>query len=243
MLAATAVAEDTHYWFKGLRRTAGRLLHDALDGRRAGRVVDCGAGTGRNLEWLAQYGRAVGVELTPLAIDIGHARKRPLIRGSVDALPFADATFGLATSFDVLYCLPDEVERQAIAEMWRVLEPGGIVLVNAAALDVLRGSHSTLTHEVRRYTRQKLSNRLTMAGFKVQRVTYTNFVLFPPTLAVRGWQQLSGQAARASESDLAVPSPLVNGLLDRLLRIESAALGLTNMPIGTSVMAIGRKPK
>jgi SAM-dependent methyltransferase len=242
MLAATAAAEDVHAWFRGLRRNARCLLTRAAPGRRFPRILDCGAGTGRNLDWLADFGRPIGVELTPLALAAGRAKGRPLIGGSVTALPFPDATFDLATSFDVLYCLQDADERQALAEMWRVLKPGGVVLVNAAALDVLRGSHSTLTHEVRRYTRRRLTTRLAQAGFAVERVTYTNLTLFPPTLAVRGWQQLSGTATQASEADLAVPSPLVNTVLDLCLMAEAAVLARANLPIGTSVMAVGRKP-
>ncbi len=241
MLAATAAAEDTHAWFRGLRRNAQRLLTTAARGRPFPRILDCGAGTGRNLDWLADFGRPIGVELTPLALSAGRAKGRPLIRGSVTALPFAEATFDLATSFDVLYCLEDASERQALAEMWRVLKPGGVVLVNAAALDILRGSHSTLTHEVRRYTRQRLTERLVSAGFAIERVTYTNMILFPPTLGVRGWQQLTGRAAEASDADLAVPSRPVNAVLDLCLTAEAALLSVMNLPIGTSVMAVGRK--
>lgn len=241
MLAATAAAEDTHYWFRGLRRTAKRWLVDAIAGQPVTCIIDCGAGTGRNLDWLAELGPAVGVELTPLALNVGRRKGRRLVRGSVTSLPFADASATVATSFDVLYCLSDDEERQALAEMWRVVEPGGIVLVNAAALDILRGSHSTLTHEVRRYTTRRLSEKLTRAGFAVERVSYTNMSLFPPTLLVRGWQQLSGQAAQASDSDLAVPPPFVNAVLDGVLTVESALNGVTDLPIGTSVMAVGRK--
>lgn len=242
MLAATAAAEETHAWFRGLRRTAHRLLLDATRGRPLGRIVDCGAGTGRNLDWLAAFGEAVGVELTPLAIDVGRTRGRRLVRGTVTTLPFPAATFDLATSFDVLYCLDNESERQAIDEMWRVLKPNGRVLINAAAFDVLRGSHSALTHEVRRYTRQRLRERLERAGFTVERITYTNMTLFLPTLAIRGVQQLTGRAAEASDADLTVPSPVVNATLDAILRVEAAALGVVNLPVGTSVMAVARKP-
>ena len=62
MLEATALAEDEHYWFKGLRRNARRFLTRALAGRPVALVVDCGTGTGRNLDWLAEFGPAVGVE-------------------------------------------------------------------------------------------------------------------------------------------------------------------------------------
>ena len=55
--------------------------------------------------------------------------------------------------------------------MARMLKPGGYALFNVAALDILRGSHSTLTHEVRRYTRERMRERLHRAGLTIARMT------------------------------------------------------------------------
>jgi len=243
MLEATALAEDAHFWFRGLRRTAEQLINDARGGRQLRRILDCGAGTGRNLEWLSRLGPSVGVELTPAGLRIGRRFGRRLVRGTVAALPIADASVDLATSFDVLYCLDDETERRAIAEMWRVLKPGAIAVFNVAALDMLRGSHSTLTQEVRRYTRPRLRSRLTAAGFVVERMTFTNMTLFPMALALRGFERLSGRSKEASESDLEVPAAPINALFDLALRAESTMLRVANLPIGTSLMAVARKPR
>lgn len=241
MLEATARAEDAHFWFKGLRRTARQMIDGARGGRALRRIVDCGAGTGRNLDWLREYGDAVGVELSPAGLGAGRARARRLVRGSVAALPIADATVDLATSFDVLYCLDDATERRALREMWRILKPGGLVLVNAAALDILRGSHSTLTHEVRRYTPARLRARLVEAGFTVERLTFTNFAVFPVALVRRGLERLGGRAGEASDDDLQVPPAPVNALFDVALAAEAAFLRVANLPVGTSVMAVARK--
>ena len=243
MLEATERAEDAHFWFKGLRRTARQLIDAARDGRALGRIVDCGAGTGRNLEWLCKYGDAVGVELSPTGLAAGRARGRRLVRASVAALPFASSTVDLATSFDVLYCLDDATERQALSEMWRVLRPGGLIVVNVAALDILRGSHSTLTHEVRRYTPERLRSRLEAAGFVIERLTFTNFTPFPVALLLRGMERMSGRASEASDHDLRVPAWPVNSAFDLALRVEVGVLRFTNLPIGTSVMAVGRKKR
>ena len=243
MLAATAVAEDRHFWFVGLRRNARLMLAQAGVTPDLSLIVDCGAGTGRNLDWLSEFGPAVGVDLTPLALEVGRRAGRRLARGSVTQLPFPSSTADLATSFDVLYCLDDNAEAQALREMWRVLKPGGVALINAAALNMLRGSHSTLTAERRRYTPKQLRARLEAAGFAVERVSFTNMCLFPPVLAVRGLQQLTGRAGDASDTDLAVPSLPVNIFFDRCLALENRLLAAINLPIGTSVMAVARKPR
>jgi SAM-dependent methyltransferase len=125
MLDATARAEDSHFWFRGLRRTASRLLRDAVGQRPLTRIIDCGTGTGRNLDWLADFGPACGVELSPFGLRVARTRHRPVVRATVASLPFPDAIADVVTSFDVLYCLDDETERRAVQEMWRILKPGG----------------------------------------------------------------------------------------------------------------------
>ena len=242
MLVATARAEDRHYWFRGLRRNARQLLREAMAGREISHIVDCGAGTGRNLEWLREFGDAVGVERSAVGIEFGRKLGRRLVRGTVDQLPFPDASMDLATSFDVLYCLDDQTEKAALAEMRRVLKPGGLVMVNVAALDILRGSHSTLTMEVRRYTKARLRQRLTAAGFVVNRMTFTNMTMFAPAFAVRWLERMTGRAETASESDLTVPPPPVNAVLNAALTAEAAWLRVANLPIGTSLMAVATRP-
>jgi SAM-dependent methyltransferase len=240
MLDATARAEDAHFWFLGLRRVARQLIDAAVGGRHPRLVIDCGAGTGRNLDWLVDYGPAVGVELSPTGLAIARAHGRRVVRGSVTALPFADACADLATSFDVLYCLDDASEAGALAEMRRVLRPGGVALFNVAALDLLHGSHSTLTMEVRRYTKRRLADRLKRAGFMIERLTFTNMTLFPPALAVRGLERMTGRAGEASENDLQVPAAPVNAVFNAALAAEAAWLRVGNLPIGTSIMAVAR---
>jgi SAM-dependent methyltransferase len=242
MLEATARAEDDHFWFRSLRRNAAWLLDQASSGRPLQAVVDAGAGTGRNLEWLRRHGRAIGVELHESGLAVGRRLGRPLARATVTALPVADASVDLVTSFDVLYCLEDADEHAAIAEMFRVLRPGGLVLVNAAALDILHGSHSTLTHEVRRYTRRRLAERLTRAGFHIERMTFTNMLTFPPTLAVRLLDRMTGRADQASDAELTVPPRIINALVDVLLKIEHRLIRRLDLPFGTSLLCVARKP-
>jgi len=242
MLEVTAGAENRHYWFRALRRQARLVLDAAVGDRPIGRVVDCGTGTGRNLDWLARYGPAVGVELSPTGLAVARRHGRRVVRGSVTALPLASTSVALATSFDVLYCLDDASEAAALAEMHRVLIPGGTAFFNVAALDSLHGSHSTLTGEVRRYTPDRLRRRLTTAGFDIGRLTFTNMSLVAPAWLVRSAERVTGRSSEASEANLRVPASPINTLLDAVLHAEAGLLRVANLPIGTSLMAVARKP-
>ena len=241
MLDATAAAEDRHFWFRGLRRQARDLLARGLAGRAPSLIVDCGAGTGRNLDWLSDFGPALGVELSPTGLAHGRRHHRRLVRGDVRQLPLGDATADVTTSFDVLYSLDERDASSAVREMWRVLRPGGVAVVNVAALDILRGSHSALTLEKQRFTKNRLAALLTEAGFRVERMTFTHMSSFPIALAVRMTERLTGRAGTASDADLRVPPAPVNALFDGLLTVEAAWLRRGNLPIGSSLLALARK--
>lgn len=243
LLEATFQAERDHFWFKGFRQFITPLIEQALAGITHPRILDCGCGTGSNLSLLRQYGDAYGFDLT--AIGVRYARDHGghrVARASATDVPFASHAFDLLTSFDVLYCLQDEHERQAIAEMARLLKPGGAVIINVAALEMLRGGHSILSEEVRRYRRAMLRDRLQPAGFEIVRMTYTNATLFPLMLAVRTAQRLTGMtAADDTTKEIALPAKPVNTALTALLSLEARALRVTNMPFGSSLLCLARK--
>ena len=241
MLDATAAAEERHFWFRGLRRHASLLLAAALDGQRPSRILDCGAGTGRNLDWLNTFGWSVGLERSWTGLGHGRQTRRRLVRGTVARLPFSDASVDVATSFDVLYCLDDETEKAAVAEMWRVLKPGGVLLVNVAALDSLRGSHSALTHEVRRYTKNRLRALLAGAGFTIERLSFANMSPFPVAWLLRWRERATGRAGTASDGDLQVPPGPVNAVFNALLAAEAQIMRVADLPIGTSIICVARK--
>ena len=91
-------------------------------------VLEVGCGTGLVVERVARVARvAEGVDLSPGMLE--HARRRGLTvrEGDATSLPFADASFDVVYAFKVLAHVPD-VDR-AIAEMFRVVRPGGHVLV------------------------------------------------------------------------------------------------------------------
>ena len=218
------------------------LLAEAVRDSPAPAILDCGCGTGHNLTMLRQYGRAAGIDLTWTGLVYGRRRgERALAQATVTCLPFADAGFDVVTSFDVIYGLNDDAETEALREMFRILRPGGYLVLNVAALNLLKGNHSVLGQEVRRYTRATLTEHLTRAGFEIRRISYTNASIFPVVATVRLLQRLSG--FKESQQDISVPPAPVNTALTAALAVEAALLRVVNMPFGSSLMALARKPR
>lgn len=244
MLEETYRAEARHFWFQGFRRFIRPLLSQATAGVSRPRLLDCGCGTGANLRLLQEFGIPFGIDVTSRGLTFAHVNGNSrLARATVSRLPFLAGTMDVAVSFDVLYCLADGEERQAIAEMHRVLRPGGALIVNAAALDMLKGDHSVLVSEVRRYTRRGLADKLQAAGFRIERITYTNASIFPITAGVRALQRLRGvKADGGARGDFYVPPAPVNSLFSGALAAEAALIraGL-NMPFGSSLLCLARK--
>jgi hypothetical protein len=125
--------------------------------------------------------------------------------------------------------------------MRRVLRPGGLILVNAAALELLRGSHSVLTMERRRYTPARLKTLLADNGLQVTRMTFTNMTTFPLTLGSRLLDRVRGRADEASDADLRVPPAPINALLSGAVAIDGMLLRAVDLPIGSSLLVLARK--
>ncbi len=245
LLERTFEAERRHFWFHGFKRFVTPLIKEATAGRSNARLLDAGCGTGANLELLQPYGTPFGLELFSRGIRFAHGRGLSrLIQGSVTDLPFADASFDVVLSFDVLYCLETRAEQSALQEMFRVLAPGGFVVINVAALEMLKGDHSALGGEVRRYTKPELGGKLERTGFELRRLTYTNASLFPLTAAVRMLQRLRGvKTDIGNHGDFQVPPTPINALFSGMLAFESTIVGAgIDMPVGSSLLCLAKKP-
>jgi len=244
LLRATARAEARHFWFRGFRAFITPLLRDAAAGRPNARLLDCGCGTGANVALLDTFGRAYGFDLTEIGLRIGlESGRTRLARATVTAVPFPTAAFDIVTSFDVLYSLADGDEQAAIAEMYRLLKPGGFAIVNVAAMPVLRGDHSVLSREVRRYSRADLRTRLEGAGFRIQRLTYTNATLFPALAIARLIQRRRGLRSESeADAEISVPPAPINAIMTAVMHLEALWLRAFDAPFGSSLLCLAKKP-
>ena len=243
LLALTYRAEQSHFWFRGFRQYVRPALQRATAGVRDARILDCGCGTGSNVRMLGEYGHALGFDLTGTGVRFARSHGHRVAQASIGAIPFRTGTFDLVTSFDVFQCLPDDVEAAAIAEMARVLKPGGWMLLHVAALEILHGKHSVLSEEVRRYTPARLRAIVERGGFTIDRLTFDHLTLLPMMLPVRVWHRLtaSGGDVQAGEGEITVPPAPVNAALTALVSLEALALRAVNMPIGCSLMCLARR--
>ena len=240
-LERTARAEPTHFWFRGFRAYVAPVIREIAVGRRDLRMIDCGCGTGYNMTTLLRpYGRAFGFDMTPNALQRARASGCPLVRADMEQIPFRSGSFDLATSFDVVHSVTDD--RQALREMSRVLKPGGYVVMNVVALELLRGDHSAVWCERRRYTLQGGARLVEDAGLEAVRIAYLFASLVPMILAARTVQRMLRPLREpGGDPDLTVPAAPVNAILSGLVRGEAALARHLPMPFGSSLLIVARK--
>src|SRR3954454_4205766 len=124
--AIMARREEHHWWYAGMRRVALAVLERALRGRTGLRILDAGCGTGGTTVELRRFGDVVGVDLAWEALEPArHRGLRQLARGSVERLPFQDASFDAVTSFEVVYHLGVASDTRVFDEVRRVIKRGG----------------------------------------------------------------------------------------------------------------------
>src|SRR5262249_6952254 len=239
--ANIAAAEQDLWWYRGMRDILFRLLDPIAP--RFNRVLEAGCGTGYLSRVLKDRYQWDMVPLDGDADGLNYARDsglRSLVQANICALPFESQSFDALLSIDVIPHLEPGVERDAFAEFSRVLKPGGLLVIRAAALETLRSRHSEFVHEVQRFTRSQIVDGLELAGFRIERSTYANSFLLPVALfKFRVWEPLTKQEPKSGVQP-------VSRWLDRLLylplRMEAGWIGSGgSLPIGQSVLLVAYK--
>jgi SAM-dependent methyltransferase len=144
-------------------------------------------------------------------------------------------------SLDVLVHFPRGGEAAALEEFWRVLKPGGKLILRVSALDALRSRHSIFAHERQRFTRQRITEAVGGAGFEVLDASYANSLLLPVAwFKFRVWEELTRQEP---QSGVGVPNSLLNSLLYVPLAFEGYWLGRGGrFALGQSILVLATKP-
>jgi SAM-dependent methyltransferase len=162
-----------------------------------GRTLEAGCGLGRWVFYLNRKGYdVVGVEVSPTAIEAIRQAvpAAPIRQGDILHMDFADSTFDAVISLGVVEHFA-EGPQSALAEMRRVLSPGGLLFVSIPAVNVLRAlvAHPlislrrTLSARLKgreyvfaeyRYRQSEFESLLKQAGFAMIRRVCDDFV--PP---------------------------------------------------------------
>lgn len=235
--------EESHFWYVGMQKIIELFLARYLPKKPARKILDAGCGTGGMLLFLKKYGEAYGIDISSYAISL--CKKRGLANmtvGSVEKLPYLSGFFDVVTCLDVLYHRQVKNDEKTLREIYRVLRPGGLLLIRVPAYNWLRGRHDQKVHTRHRYTAHELKTLLQRVNFQVLRLTYVNSVLFPLLMLKRLTEKFF-LFKNQSQSDISTFPVILNWLLKGIFWCEGQLLKCVSFPFGLSIMTVAQKDR
>jgi SAM-dependent methyltransferase len=242
------IPEDAHWWF-ATRTWAIEKFLATLPREQDLDILDVGCGAGNMIHHLAQYGRVRGIEVDNRPVKIAQARGYDVRLGdATQEIPFPGASFDLVTALDVIEHV--NADEKILQETWRVLRPGGRVLITTPALQWLWSHNDELNAHKRRYTAGELRAKMERAEFKMNRLSYNFFLVFPLAAGMIALKNATGRQAdlkshhfdqEAYQVDMEPVAPALNTFLRGVGHVEAGLLGALDLPVGTSLIALGEK--
>src|SRR3989344_5090173 len=232
------VLEKTHWLFRIRKKIFISFIQKYSSA--GSKLFDFGCGSGYLIGELQGLGyNAHGADFEKEAIDYGFDHSvRNLKLAIGDKIDYLDGTFDLVTTFDVLEHL--ENERPTVAELVRVLKPGGKIIVTVPAYEWLWGVQDDVSRHFRRYTEKSLIKVFkNFPELTIIRKTYFNTFLFPLIVVVRlisRWFNIKGR-----QSDFEINNPFLDAIFYSIFNLEFYFLKLINFPFGVSIILILEK--
>lgn len=230
--------EETHFFYVGNHKIILSLIEKYTADASKLKILDAGCGTGLLAKKLEKYGDPVeAVDISPYAVKLAKKRGVRVRQASVDKLPFRDNAFDLVVSVDVIYHRRVD-DKKALAEFFRVLKPGGLLILRVPANKWLGTLHDRHVHTRERYGKEELKEKLENAGFIIEKLSFVNLSLVPLVLERRLWERIVRPRGVSAVGKF---PGILNRLLSFLLLSEARFLTAGNLPLGIGLVAVCQK--
>lgn len=234
-----AEAGEHHWWYQATRSLLDQLVTPHLPPVTADTIyLDAAGGSGATGLWLAERAPTLVADVDEPSIRFAAETQtgyQPEL-ADLNRLPHRDDTFDGVLCVTALCHRMNPDPAATVAELARVVRPGGVVCLMEPGIRRLRRGHDRVTHTARRFSRHDLSAMLRGADLELVRCTGAYTFLVPPAavLAVLERGRQTSDVGR-NESGL-------GGAFGVLARAERAIVTRRNVPTGLSAIAIARKP-
>ena len=243
------IEEDKHWWFAGRTWSLLNMLDRIVAPDGTKEVLDIGCGACNMFHHLSRYGSVVGVDNNPKPLDVARERGYEVHEGAAEDLPLDDESFDLVSLLDTVEHCDDDMA--VLRECYRVCKPEGHLVITVPAFMWLWSHNDVLNAHKRRYTTRELEDKLKRVGFRVERMTYNNFLLFPMAAGLilmrRGTEQEPDLGSphfddESYQVEMEPAPPLMNAILKSVTWTESQLLRWVRLPAGTSIICMAQRP-
>jgi SAM-dependent methyltransferase len=229
--------DTRHWWYRARRKVLSALIKRYAAVPAKAQILEIGCGTGHNLGMLGAFGSVDAIEVDAEARSLASQRLGRDVRNA--PLPelsgIAEASYDLIALLDVLEHIEDD--HAALVSIGKRLKENGRVLLTVPAHPWMWSGHDVANHHHRRYTRAAFRAVIEGAGFRIERLSAFNSLLFPLAVAQRGISKLVGKEG----SDDALPPAPINAVFEAIFGLEAHLVGKVPMPPGLSFVAIASR--
>lgn len=233
--------EKNHFFYVSTHQLIASLIDSFAAGKKRNlKILDAGCGTGLLAKKLQKFGDVTGVDFSMEALYFAKKRGVRVKKSSVEKLPFEKNVFDIVLSIDVIASKSIKNDLIPLAEFYRVLKSGGILILRVSANKWLRLIHDKHVHLSHRYEKRELHEKLSKVGFIVEKLSFVHSILFPLIALKHLWEKILRPSA--TKSAIGEINPLVNSLLTQLLLIEAKLFTKFDIPFGVGLVSVCRKP-
>ncbi len=226
---------EKHWWWRARTAFIVETLRHLRPPNGWERILDIGCGDGLFFPRLREFGDVEGIEPSAELLNPTNPDRDRIYVGPFDRNFHPGRQYSLILMLDVLEHLENPIE--ALRQVADLLQPDGMFLITVPAFMALWTNHDVMNHHFTRYTKARLCKVIEDAGLCVTEERYLYHWMCPAKLAV-------GFAERILHSEpkpATVPSGWINEALFRLSRLEQKTISRLPMPVGSSLMTIGKR--
>lgn len=233
--------EKTFWWHIGKKALVKDVMQRYFP-QGASKILEIGSGAGEITKLLQDYGEVYANDISSEAINFCREKGiKNTLEGDINELDLTAfrESFDIVLALDVLEHIQEDTE--TMGKVMGLLKPGGKFFVNVPAYKFLWSAHDEALYHKRRYAAYEIRTKLREQNFEIVKQSYFVFFVFPGIAFFKVLSNFIGNDAYPQTSYILLPKR-INNLFVKLLQLESKLLEHINLPFGTTITLVAKKP-
>ena len=211
-------------------------------------VLEIGCSSGYLLPLIRErlpHATVIGADyvLGPLKELAGTVPDVPIIQFDLVNCPLPDQSVDAVIMLNVLEHIKEDV--QALHHVFRILRPGGVLILEVPAGPHLYDVYDRLLMHHRRYTMGRIRRMFARSGFEIVKATHSGTMVYPAFAAVKLWNRARPPRIKRQEEQVVagyIQYTASSLLLGAAFGIERWLGRWVRWPFGIRCVLVGRRP-